>query len=203
MGASHVGLGPGFVNKDEPLGIEIQLTIKPASPSGQDVRSLLFPGVKRLFLRVIPCRAKNRRIVPNPNAWPRRARAKRSSSMVMSGVSPSKDRISVACASIRPERRSPPRRLGCAPPVSRRRARHRLTLAALTPKRSPASRWLRPSSTAARTRSRKSTERAFDMIVGLHPTTMFNLICRPCGIPADSIRSAHALVLSACLLRVR
>lgn len=44
----------------------------------------------------------------------------------------------------------------------------RLTLAALTPKRS-ASRCVAPARTAAIARSRRSTDRAFDMSAGLHP----------------------------------
>lgn len=85
----------------------------------------------------------------------------------MSGVSSRSARISPAAASICPERRSPPRGPGRSVPFSRASARQRLTLAALTPNRSAASRWLAPASTAARTRMRRSTERALDMPAGL------------------------------------
>lgn len=66
MSARHVGLGPGSVNKDEALWIQIQLSVEPTLPLAQNIGALLFRGVERLFLRVIPCRLKNRRIVPNP-----------------------------------------------------------------------------------------------------------------------------------------
>ncbi len=46
--------------------------------------------------------------------------------------------IAAACASIRPERRSPPSALGRAPPCSPSPRRQRLTLAAFAPRRSPA-----------------------------------------------------------------
>lgn len=67
------------------------------------------------------------------------------------------------CASIRPERRSPPSALGRAWPCSRSRLRHRLMPAALTPNRSAAARCDRPRDTAARTRTRKSIDKAFDI----------------------------------------
>ena len=56
-------------------------------------------------------------------------------------------RITSRCASIRPERRSPPSAFGRASPCSRASLRQRLTLAALTPKRAPAALWLRPAET--------------------------------------------------------
>jgi hypothetical protein len=58
---------------------------------------------------------------------------------------------------------------GLGAPCSRARRRQRLTLAALTPNRSPASRCEAPASTAARTRTRRSSDSAFDMSAGLRP----------------------------------
>jgi hypothetical protein len=49
------------------------------------------------------------------------------------------------------------------------RLRYRLTLAALTPKRSPAARCDRPAATAAKTLTRRSTERAVAISAGLRP----------------------------------
>jgi hypothetical protein len=46
-------------------------------------------------------------------------------------------------------------------------ARQRLTLAAFTPKRSPAYRWLSPDATAARTRTRRSSESGVDIAASL------------------------------------
>ena len=62
-------------------------------------------------------------------------------------------------------------------------ARHRLTLAALTPKRSPASRWLAPNATAARTRTRRSSESGVDMPTGLLPAHSLNHASARKGIP--------------------
>ena len=83
-----------------------------------------------------------------------------------SGVSARRPRISGAWASTRRDRRSPPSGPGRMSPC-RSSARHRLTLAALTPKRAAASRCVAPSETAATTRVRRSTESAFDMPAGL------------------------------------
>jgi hypothetical protein len=58
-------------------------------------------------------------------------------------------------------------RTGRTWPLPRASARHRLTLAALTPKRAAATRWLAPADTAARTRVRRSTDNALTMPAGL------------------------------------
>jgi hypothetical protein len=93
---------------------------------------------------------------------------RRSSSIAMSGAAFSMARIVSLCISIRPDLRSPPSAFGRASPCCRSRFRHRLTLAALTPNRSPASRCDAPALTAARTRVRRSSERGLDMPAGLH-----------------------------------
>ena len=49
------------------------------------------------------------------------------------------------------------------------RRRHRLTLAALTPNRAAATRWLAPAATTAKTRTRRSKKSAFDISAGLLP----------------------------------
>jgi len=64
MAARHVGRGPGLVDEDEAVGVEIELAVEPRLPALQDVGAALLAGVGRLFLRVIPWRAKKRRIVP-------------------------------------------------------------------------------------------------------------------------------------------
>ena len=53
MRARHVGGGPGFVDEDEPLRIEIELALKPGLAPLQDIRPVLFAGVRGLFLRVM------------------------------------------------------------------------------------------------------------------------------------------------------
>lgn len=52
------------VDEHQPLGIEVDLAVEPGLPSLQDVGAVLLRGVGGLFLRVIPWRAKKRRIVP-------------------------------------------------------------------------------------------------------------------------------------------
>ena len=60
----HVGGRPGLINEDELLGIKIELVLEPGQAPLQDVRAVLFAGVRRLFLRVILCRRKKRQRVP-------------------------------------------------------------------------------------------------------------------------------------------
>ena len=105
------------------------------------------------------------------------------SASVMSRVSAMIAKMAAPCASIACDRRSPPSAFGKGLPSSRSRCRHRLTLAALTPKRAPATRWLAPAETAARTRTRRSTERALDISPGLHPADSLNHFASDLGIP--------------------
>lgn len=58
-------------------------------------------------------------------------------------------------------------RAGRGSPLLRAIASHRLTLAALTPNRSAAARWLAPSATAFNTRTRRSRDSAFTMTASL------------------------------------
>ena len=51
--ARHVGGGPGLIDEDELLRIEIELTVEPVFAPFQDVRPLLLGGVRGLFLSVI------------------------------------------------------------------------------------------------------------------------------------------------------
>jgi hypothetical protein len=53
MAARHVGRGPSLIDEDEPLGIEIQLSLEPILASLYDVRTILLACVRGLFLRVI------------------------------------------------------------------------------------------------------------------------------------------------------
>jgi len=54
VAAGHVGGGPGLVDKDETLGLEIDLTVEPVPALPQDVGTVLLDRVPGLFLRVIP-----------------------------------------------------------------------------------------------------------------------------------------------------
>ncbi len=53
MPTRHVGGGPGLVDEDEALGIEVELTVEPGFTALQDVGPVLFGSVRGLFLRVI------------------------------------------------------------------------------------------------------------------------------------------------------
>src|SRR4051794_29294290 len=112
----------------------------------------------------------------------------------MSGVSSMSARISAACASMRPERRSPPSALGRASPCVRSKARQRIALDALTPNRSAAWRQDNPVPIAASTRVRRSSDSAFDMPAGLHPAGSLNHSSPDLGIPSDSLSSDDALI---------
>jgi hypothetical protein len=54
MAARHVCRGPGLVDEDEALRIEIELTVEPALTLPQDVGATLLDRVPGLFFRVIP-----------------------------------------------------------------------------------------------------------------------------------------------------
>jgi len=53
MAACHIGGGPGLVDEDQPVGIEVELILEPLFASDQDVGAILFGGVRGLFLRVM------------------------------------------------------------------------------------------------------------------------------------------------------
>ena len=68
---------------------------------------------------------------------------------------------------MRDERRSPPSGPGANDPLCRVMPHQRIALEALTPNRTAAARQDAPAATAATTLSRKSTDSALDMPVGL------------------------------------
>src|ERR1700679_4155218 len=112
----------------------------------------------------------------------------------MSGVSSTADRIAGAWVSVFCERWSPPTAFGDATPCVRANARHRLTLAALTPKRSPTLRPEAPSATAASTRVRRSIDRGPAIPAGLQSGRKLESLHRRFGNPhPDSISSDDAL----------
>jgi hypothetical protein len=61
----HVGGGPGLVDEDQPLRVEIELILEPLLAPRQDVGAILLGGVCGLFLRVILWRLRKRRTVPS------------------------------------------------------------------------------------------------------------------------------------------
>jgi hypothetical protein len=191
--ARHVGRGPCFIDEDQALGIEVELPIEPGFAPLRDVGTILLRGVRRLFLRVMALRTKKRWIVPKPKVRPCALSVWRTYSMVASLSGPSVTTTASWQAWMRCERRSPPSAFGLASPCSRFRVRQRLTLAALTPNRSPASRWLAPACTAARTRILRSSDSAFDIPKSSEPFGGLNQNHQKKVIPIDSFSSGYAL----------
>lgn len=62
--AGHTGGGPGLVDEDEALGVEVELALEPDLAPLQDVRPVLLGRVRGLFFTVIPCRSKKRHSPP-------------------------------------------------------------------------------------------------------------------------------------------
>ena len=86
IAARHVGRGPGLVDEDELVRIEIELPLEPLLAPLQDVGAVLLGRVRRLFLRVISRRLKNRHTVPIATWAPCSASSVCNSARVMSGV---------------------------------------------------------------------------------------------------------------------
>ena len=191
--ARHVGLGPGLVDEHQARGVEIELPLEPGLAPAHDVGTALLAGMGGLFLRVM--------LVPPEEAL-QRAEAEYETLLGQNVAhllerpvavgAPRRQNGHPRVLSMRWDLRSPPRAFGRASPCSRSRALHRLTLAALTPKRSPAARCVIPSATAARTRTRRSSDNAFDMPAGLQPGSHSESPHKRFGNP-DSIRPGSAL----------
>jgi len=58
--AGHLGAGASLVDEEQPGGVEVVLPVEPGVPRLVYVRPLLLGGMRRLFLRVMPWRAKKR-----------------------------------------------------------------------------------------------------------------------------------------------
>jgi hypothetical protein len=169
VGPRHLGRSPGPVDEDQAFGIEIELTFELGLAPLQNVGLCIAEG--RGFV--------GERLAQLFNCDVGRFFDKREGSCLCT------PRPARTCG-LRGER-------GRASPQSRSSAHHRLTLAALTPNRSPACRWLKPCATAANTRTRRSSDRALGMSAGLHPADSLNHLNRDSGIPFDSIGSVIVL----------
>ena len=148
----------------------------------------------KFFARHAPRRAKKRCSSAIETCKPISISARRSSSSEMS-FRASQIAISAPRSSIRRERISPPCGLGEKSPVSRRCACQRIAVDGATPKRVAVARQLIPSSTAARSRERKSIGRWL-----AHPSRppsparILKQKLRFTGSPFDSERAKDALI---------
>jgi hypothetical protein len=117
--ARHLRIRRRFVDEDDPRWIEFELPFEPRFARRVRRATALLGGVRRLFLRVIFRRLKNRQSVPMATATPCPFSLSRSSASVISDIAAKAERISSAWASIRCDRRSPPWRLGATSPSRR------------------------------------------------------------------------------------
>ncbi len=85
----HIGRSPGLVDEDEPVRVEVGLTVEPGFPPRQDVGTILLRGMRRLFLRVILWRRQNRQSAATLTWAPCAASFSFSSGRVISLVSAS------------------------------------------------------------------------------------------------------------------
>jgi hypothetical protein len=120
------------------MRIEIELSFEPRLAPAQDVGTILLGRMPGLFLSVIRRRLKKRHKPATLTAIPPSASSARKSASVMSDFLSRAPRITMAWASIRAERRSPPCCLGLASPTSFESACQRIALDALTPNRAAA-----------------------------------------------------------------
>ena len=69
----HVGLGPGFIDEDQPPGVDEALIGSPSFAVATYVRAILLACDKGLFLTVTPIRRKKRLIIEVSALTPRSA----------------------------------------------------------------------------------------------------------------------------------
>ena len=71
--AGHIGLGPGFIDEDQPPGVDEALIGSPSVAVATYVRAILLACDKGLFLAVTPIRRKKRLIIEVSALTPRSA----------------------------------------------------------------------------------------------------------------------------------
>lgn len=165
----HVGLDPprngvrgrGFVDEDQPLGIE------PACTAVQRRRrrttsARACSSANRVFLKLSFSRRRNRQTVSRDTNTPRAANSACSCASVRCGVRRTCSTTKSRCGSSRRGRR-PPIFAGATLPVSRYSLLHFTTDDTATSKRCATTRQLSPDKWADTTRSRRSIEQGFTM----------------------------------------
>jgi hypothetical protein len=180
VAASHLGRSPGLVEEDQAFGIEIKLASNQTSRrirmSGRSYSAAcaVFFARDGVAGEEAPDRAvaEGHDFVGGRLAFDRHVgrRFKEIEDRVFVCLNPSGPAVSALGT-------------GAASPRSRSSARHWLTLAALTPNRSRACRWLKPCATVANIRARTSSDRALGMSAGLHPADSLNHLNPDSGIP--------------------
>ena len=71
--AGHIRARPSFVDEDELLAIEVELTVKPCLSPLHDIRAVLLACMGGLFFQVMLWRPKKRHSAPILKQWPRSA----------------------------------------------------------------------------------------------------------------------------------
>jgi hypothetical protein len=104
----HFGVGAGFVDEDEALRVEIDLSFEPILPRGIYIAAPLLGGVRCLFLSVILLRWKKRQSEAMPADIPRRFNRSRNSASVISGFTATASKINCEYVSMRCDLRSLP-----------------------------------------------------------------------------------------------
>ena len=96
MAPGHLGGGTRLIDEDQPLRVEIELTVEPDPATAENVGTILLRGMPGLFFSVIFRRAKKRHKVEiaTPTPWP--VNSSRNSAKVMSGFSSTAARITGA-----------------------------------------------------------------------------------------------------------
>ncbi len=138
-----------------------------------------------VFWKVMPWRSRKRQIVLGAKLAPcPRLSRSASSANVMSTCASIAPRMTSPCASMRCERRSPPLGFAAVAPVSRHARSQRTAVATATPKRAAAALRDSPPSTAAITRTRRSSDKVFAMQAGplasSHGERMARPVCKLC-----------------------
>jgi hypothetical protein len=116
--SNHFGVGSGLVDEDKLAGIKARLLGLPRLPRFSDVGPFLLDRVQRFFLKLIPCRLKNRRIEVSVVTNPRPSDIRCSSSIKVRSDSIATSFKSHSAWGSSGERLLPPRRLGLMLPVS-------------------------------------------------------------------------------------
>jgi hypothetical protein len=156
--ARHLGAGPRLIDEHQPLRIKARLILLPALARLGDVRPILLGRVLRLFLRLMPCRWKNRRSALAEVFTPTASARRRSISARVRSASSAFSAKSHAAWASSGERLWPPRGRGRTLPVASCNSAQRIADDGLTLNRAAACRRDTPAATSATTRARRSSE---------------------------------------------